>query len=214
MKTSKTREQRNQSKMFLALAIVSWAIILAVIIAYLTTLTAEGTSDPVAAEPPIETREPARDEVEDVPAAEAAYDPVREDIPMDAEHQRLLYRACEETGIRYELALAVIWKETDFRNISGDGGDSAGYMQVQERFHQDRMDKYGITDLNDPYSNFLVGCDYLAEMIGEEKGLEWALMAYNGGPSYANRMADKGIVSEYAREVIDSFENLGGRLPF
>ena len=83
-------------------------------------------------------------------------------------------------------------------------------MQVQERFHQDRMDKYGITDLSDPYSNFLVGCDYLSEMIGKEKGLEWALMAYNGGPSYANRMADKGIVSEYAKEVIGWFENLGG----
>ena len=88
----KTREQRNQSKMFLALAIVSWTIIMAVIIAYLTTLTAEGTSDPVVAEPPIETRKTARDEVEDAPAAEAAFDPVRDDIPMDAEHQRLLYK--------------------------------------------------------------------------------------------------------------------------
>ena len=196
----KTREQRNQSKMFLALAIVSWAIIMAVIIAYLTTLTAEGTSDPVAAEPPIETRKTARDEVEDAPAAEAAFDPVREDIPMDAEHQRLLYRACEETGIRYELALAVIWRETDFRNISGDGGDSAGYMQVQEKWHRDRMERLGVDDLTDPYGNFLVGCDFLAELL-ESYELEEALTAYNSG---------KAGKSAYATAVIENMKTLEG----
>lgn len=196
----KTREQRNQSKMFLALAIVSWTIIMAVIIAYLTTLTAEGTSDPVTAEPPIETREPARDEVEDAPAAEAAYDPVREDIPMDAETQRLLYKACQETGIRYELALAVVWRETDFRNIEGDGGDSAGYMQVQEKWHRDRMERLGVDDLTDPYGNFLVGCDFLAELL-ESYELEEALTAYNSG---------KAGKSAYATAVIENMKTLEG----
>lgn len=88
MKTSKTREQRNQSKMFLALAIVSWTIIMAVIIAYLTTLTAEGTSDPVAAEPPIETRKTARDEVEEeyeeISATEYSTIPTVEEILSEA----------------------------------------------------------------------------------------------------------------------------------
>lgn len=74
--------------MFLALAIVSWAIILAVIIAYLTTLTAEGTSDPVVAEPPIETREPARDEVEEeyeeISATEYSTIPTVEDLLSEA----------------------------------------------------------------------------------------------------------------------------------
>lgn len=136
--------------------------------------------------------------------------PVREDIPLDEETQLLLYQACEETGVQYELALAVIKKETDFRNITGDDGASTGYMQVQRRWHEDRMERLGVTDLTDPYSNFLVGCDYLAEMIGKGRGIEWALMAYNGGPSYANDMAKAGRVSQYAKDVLDYMNDLGG----
>jgi soluble lytic murein transglycosylase-like protein len=134
---------------------------------------------------------------------EEAFDPVREDIPLDAETQRLLWQACEETGIQYELALAVIWQETDFRNIKGDGGASAGYMQIQRRWHEDRMERLGVTDLTDSYSNFLVGCDYLAELIEKDRGLEWALHAYNGGPSYANKMAKAGKISQYAKDVLN-----------
>jgi len=136
--------------------------------------------------------------------------PVREDIPLDAEIQLLLYQACEETGIQYELALAVIKQETDFRNIAGDSGFSIGYMQVQPRWHSDRMERLGVTDLADPYGNFLVGCDYLAEMLGKGRGLEWALMAYNGGPSYANDMAKAGRVSQYAKDVLNYMNELGG----
>lgn len=141
-------------------------------------------------------------------AASMERDPVRSDIPMSAKNQRLLWQACEETGVVYELALAVIWKETNFRNIKGDGGDSYGYMQVQKRYHKDRMERLGVTDLTDPYSNFLVGCDYLYELLAKDKGLEWALMAYNGGPSYANKMQAKGKVSSYARKVTGYFESL------
>ncbi len=123
------------------------------------------------------------------------FDPVRDDIPLDAETQRLLYKACCETGIQYELALAVVWRETNFRNITGDGGDSAGYMQVQQKWHQARMDRLGVADLNDPYGNFLVGCDYLAELIERYGSVEQALVAYNQGKF-------KGTVTEYAKSVL------------
>lgn len=121
------------------------------------------------------------------------FDPVRDDIPLDAETQRLLYEACGETGIRYELALAVIWQETDFRNVIGDGGDSYGYMQIQSKWHGERMERLGVTDLNDPYSNFLVGCDFLAELISRYDLTE-ALTAYNSGSP-----GD----SQYARDVLN-----------
>ena len=134
--------------------------------------------------------------------------PVREDIPLDAETQKLLYQACDATGIQYELALSVIQKETDFRNITGDDGDSIGYMQIQPRWHSERMVRLGVTDLADPYGNFLVGCDYLAELIGKGKGLEWVLMAYNGGPAYANKMAKANQVSRYATDVLNDMNEL------
>lgn len=139
----------------------------------------------------------------DVEAVPMERDPVRDDIPLSAENQRLLWQACEETGVTYELALAVIWKETNFRNIKGDGGDSYGYMQVQKRWHSDRMKRLGVTDLMNPYGNFLVGCDYLAELASKDRGIEWVLHAYNGGPSYANKLAKTGKVSQYAKNVLN-----------
>ena len=134
--------------------------------------------------------------------------PVRDDIPFDEETQRLLHRLCEDLGVPYELALAVIWRETNFENVIGDNGASAGYMQVQEQHHSDRMERNGVTDLMDPHGNFLVGCDYLAELIGKDRGLEWALMAYNGGPTYANKMAKAGKTSQYAKDVLNYMNEL------
>ena len=136
--------------------------------------------------------------------------PVRDDIPLDADTQLLLYQACNETGVPCEVAIAVVWKETNFRNINGDGGKSIGYMQVQPRWHSERMERLGVTDLADPYGNFLVGCDYLAELIRKDRGLEWALHAYNGGPTYANKMAKAGEVSKYAESVLNYMNILGG----
>jgi len=160
------------------------------------------TPTPTPEPTPVPTMEPV------IEVVEVALDPVREDIPLDEETQWLLYQACTETGVQYELALAVVRQETSFRNINGDGGDSIGYMQVQPRWHSDRMERLGVTDLTDPYSNFLVGCDYLAEVIGKDKGVEWALMAYNGGASYANEMAEAGKVSKYATNVLDYMNEL------
>ena len=91
----------------------------------------------------------------------------RSDVPLDGETQALLHSACEEAGITYELALAVIRKETGFQNVMGDNGNSYGYMQIQPRWHEDRMERLGVTDLTDPYSNFRVGCDFLAELLSK-----------------------------------------------
>lgn len=117
----------------------------------------------------------------------------RSDVPLDGETQALLHSACEESGITYGLALAVIRKETEFQNVMGDNGNSYGYMQIQPRWHKERMERLGVTDLTDPYSNFRVGCDFLAELLSKYT-LEEALTAYNSG---------KPGRSEYATSVIN-----------
>lgn len=134
----------------------------------------------------------------DTPASEPEPPYLREDIPLEPEMQALLYDACGETGVDYELALAVVRKETDYRNLIGDGGESFGYMQVQPRWHRDRMERLGVTDLMDPHGNFRVGCDYLAELLGKYE-LEAALTCYNtGSPGH----------TEYADIVIGYWEEL------
>ena len=196
----------SKSRLIYLLTIILWAVVL--ITALIIGKRSDGEQPIKVADVPTEPPEEAEvvqliPQTIDVEAAPMERDPVREDIPLDAEVQQQLWQACEETGITYELALAVIWKETNFRNITGDGGESFGYMQVQPRWHSDRMDRYGVTDLMDPYGNFLVGCDYLAELAAKDRGIEWMLHAYNGGPAYANNLAKAGKTSQYAKDVLN-----------
>ena len=169
--TREERIYRKHRRMYLA-AITLWVlVIIGLLIWCITPLSRATEPEPEA---------PVVQIIEEPEAVPMEYDPVRDDIPLDAEIQHLLYKACGETGIRYELALAVIWQETDFRNVIGDGGESAGYMQVQEKWHRDRMERLGVTDLLDPYGNFMVGLDFLAELL-EKHELTDALTRYNSG---------------------------------
>lgn len=112
----------------------------------------------------------------------------RDDIDFDYDLQDLLWDACEQTGLEYELALAVIHQETRFQNVMGDNGNSYGYMQIQPRWHYARMEKWNVTDLNDPFSNFIVGCDLLSELT-KKYGIEGGLTAYNTGKSGTSKYA-------------------------
>lgn len=125
------------------------------------------------------------------PMVEDGY--LRDDLPMDYETQMLLYGACLEFGVEYDLALAVIEQETNFKNIMGDGGSAYGYFQIWPKWHSDRMEELGVTDLNDPESNFRVGCHFLRECI-DKYGLERGLGYYNSG---------KAVVTSYSRSVLE-----------
>lgn len=139
--------------------------------------------EPVQAEPvlyvePVASEAPEEDALIEATLLEQGY--YRDDVPLDYLTQDLLHTACAEFGVDYALALAVIEQETNFRNIMGDDGESAGYMQIQERWWSGLMDELGVTDLMDPYGNFRVGCAILGQMI-EQYGLPDALTMYNAG---------------------------------
>lgn len=120
----------------------------------------------------------------------------RDDVPLSYEDQDFLHTACQESGVPYALALAVIERETQFQNLVGDDGASLGYMQVQERWHWDRMERLGVTDLMNPFGNFRVGCDFLAELL-EKYPTQEAITAYNSGsPGY----------NQYSYDVMANYE--------
>lgn len=186
--------RRNRARIGLILAILAWVFML------LYCLSTPAKPD----EPePLEVSYPTHEELTrssmlflsdlDKPAAE----PVvvicpYYDVPLSCELQDGLRFACEESGVEMELALAVIKKESGFQNITGDDGESVGYMQIQEKWHRQRMERLGVTDLTDPLSNFRVGCDYLAELL-ENYTLQEALTAYNTGSPGHSRYADTVI---------------------
>lgn len=105
----------------------------------------------------------------------------RDDVPLPYGLQDALHTACEEFGVRYELALAVIERETNFTDTTGDGGESVGYFQIQPRWWGELMEEIGVDDLADPVQNFRTGCAILARLIGQYGDEANALTAYNSG---------------------------------
>lgn len=143
----------------------------------------------------------------DEPVAPVKLQPVKKmeyyDVPLDEALQGHIFALCEDYGIDPSIIIAMIKKESTFKSDAiGDNGNSFGLMQIQQRFHQERMDRLGCTDLLDPYQNVMVGIDLLGELIDMDRGLEWALMAYNGGYAYANKKVSEGVLSAYAETVL------------
>ena len=77
-----------------------------------------------------------------------------------------------------------------------------GLMQIYEKYHMDRMKKLGVTDLYDPYSNILVGCDYLAELFSEYDDMGTVLMVYNGTKNAVSR-GDAADYTIYALGIME-----------
>lgn len=187
------------------------------------TIKAVSTQEVAVEEQPIDIVEPEAVVVEEPAKVEKTADtkPVEApseapeavlsdfDIPLDTgvqEHIRVLSAAY---GVDPALVFAVIKKESTFNaGAVGDNGKSLGLMQIQPRWHSERMNRLGVTDLLDPYQNVKVGIDILAELSATGKPIEWVLMAYNGGASYANNLWAAGEVSGYACTVLSYREGM------
>ena len=133
--------------------------------------------------------------------------PILDSIPLDEELQTWIYEYSYEVGINPYLVYAVIEKESKFNpeSIADTSREySVGLMQINisKDWHKERIERLGVTDLTDPKQNIKVGIDYLLELFNWREGttLEWVLMAYNGGPGYADLQT---TVSDYANYVIE-----------
>nr|DAF20093.1 MAG TPA: hypothetical protein [Caudoviricetes sp.] len=121
------------------------------------------------------------------------------------------YCVCKRYGVRYDLVVALIEKESGYKfDEVGDNGHSIGYMQIYEEWHKDRMERLNVTDLRNPYQNVLVGIDYLSELIERYGTVQDALAAYNYGEQGAKRnLWKKGIyVYEYNKTIMNRMKEI------
>lgn len=128
------------------------------------------------------------------------------DVPLDLELQLFIIQVCEDHHIEPSIVISVIERESQFNaDAIGDNGAAFGLMQIQPRWHQERMDKLGVTDLLDPYQNVLVGIDYLFEMCEQHEDIEMALMAYNAGSAgaYKNWFGKGIFTNAYSQAVLE-----------
>ena len=135
-------------------------------------------------------------------------------VPLAAEIQHYIKVLCEEEGIDSAIIIAMAEVESNYNSDAiGDGGNSFGLMQIQPRWHSERLKTLGVTDLLDPKQNVTVGIDILAELVAKYDGnVEMALVAYNAGPTGAYRhWFSRGVyTSEYSRKVLEISRELKG----
>lgn len=133
--------------------------------------------------------------------AEKSYIEKLEDVKLSAEMQQWLISYAYERHISPFIVFAIIEKESDYdADAVGDAGESIGLMQIQEKWHQERMEELGLSNLWDSQQNIQVGIDYLMELLDENPDMEWVLNAYNGGRAYADRK--KETHTEYATYIL------------
>lgn len=138
-------------------------------------------------------------------------------ITIEQTEDEDVIRFTEEIGNRYgicpELLQAIVFYESSNNPMVKSAGGDTGYMQVNKKWHKDRMDRLGVTDLTDGYGNILVGTDYLAELAGKYEDISLVLMKYNGD-SKAEKLYEQGKMSEYAEKILSlagELERLHGK---
>lgn len=83
------------------------------------------------------------------------------------------------------IVQAVMQSESNYVPTVESYCGAVGLMQVLPKYHAWRMSKYGLSDIWDPYTNIVVGMDFLNETY-EKTGLYYqALRAYGGTDRYA-----------------------------
>lgn len=101
----------------------------------------------------------------------------------------------ESYGISPKLVKAIIEVESGGdANAIGDNGNSIGLMQIQPRYHAQRL-KEG-ESLLDPKVNVRIGCEILSEIMDKYGTLDEVLTVYNAGHdtgdrNYANRVYEE-----------------------
>lgn len=110
------------------------------------------------------------------------------------------------------LIYAMIQVESNFEpNLTSSAG-CIGLMQVSPYWQADRVTKLGVTDLWDPYSNILVGVDFLEDLYYNyaHRDIVLAVMMYNMNFERAKYMYYTGKRSQYAVDVFKIFDELKG----
>ena len=131
------------------------------------------------------------------------------DTYIKPEYQDYVEEIAESYDLNPNLILAMIESESSGRAKVESSSGCVGLMQIYPKWHQGRMERLGVTDLKDAYSNILVGCDFVAELY-EKYGDHYAvLMAYNEGEyGGAIKRAKEGKYSMYSKKIMARAEEL------
>lgn len=117
----------------------------------------------------------------------------------------------EEVGQIYNIdpeLLQAICETESHQKIYAENDTCKGLMQVSVKWHKNRMEKLGVTDIYDPYGNILVAADFLSDLYKENPDTYYVLMRYNMEIKTANELYAKGEITKYAKKIVKRTEEL------
>ena len=125
-------------------------------------------------------------------------------VPLNHDTQAQVLGWCEEYGVPYSVALAVIEAESSFRP-DAENGSCYGYMQINSINKSWLFQEIGVTNLEDPLQNLHSGIYMLGDLYGKYGDWHKALVCYNCGDTGAyNHYFSQGLTSSgYSRHVME-----------
>lgn len=132
--------------------------------------------------------------------------PYYEETYLDSSYVELCEEIGEEYAICPELLEALIERESH-GHADAQNGSCKGLCQISERWHSDRMERLGVSDIYDPEGNIRLAADYLTEMGAEYLDIGLVLMKFHG-ESDAESKAERGELSNYAEWILTRSEEL------
>ena len=132
-------------------------------------------------------------------------------VPLSEELQDYLRNKCEELGVDFIEALAVMevesYYQSDLVHLNNNGTKDYGLMQINSIHHDWLKGALGVTEFLNPYQNIDCGVYLLSRR--QDVGLHERLMGYNMGSPQTKRLIKQGIYStNYSRKVEAVMERL------
>lgn len=124
------------------------------------------------------------------------------DVPLSEEEQMHIFYECDGYEIDPAIVIALIERESYYSSNEVSSHGAIGLMQVVPKWHWDRMERLGCTDLYDPYQNITVGIDYLAELKQNGGDITYALTAYLYGERKATTLISNGTIPDYTKWIM------------
>jgi hypothetical protein len=126
--------------------------------------------------------------------------------PVITDPKEIIENYIEEICKQYKnvdpnLVKSIVYHESRY-NPEAENGNCVGLMQVSTHWNADRAARLGVTNFKDPYSNILIGVDFLSELFYKYEDPALVLMLYNMKWKDAFRLHANGVVSGYAKSVL------------
>lgn len=209
-RTAKRKRRRNYGPVII-LALVCAAIFAA---GYCMGVRAADKAALTLPEPVLEstnTPEPTAEPTAEPSAAPSTEEVLwRDDIVtdsnlLDPDLQVTMQACCEEYGVPYALALAVADVESRFDPDATSSTNDYGLMQINKVNHGWLLEQ-GIDPMT-PAGNIEAGVLFLSDYLTAYGDPEMAIMAYNCGPSGAQKLWASGTYhTEHSSKVMDRFD--------